>query len=106
MATETPASAPTAVERTGPAIRAALHAHAPERCIEFEAQFRSALARAAQDLDLSGPLVVLARWHAVAMMAANSLTAEERDQIARAKVGDVSGLLNWHQDENGSWVRR
>ena len=39
------------------------------------------------------------------MMAANQLTDEEREQIERAKTGEFSGLLSWHQDEKGSWVR-
>ncbi|MDQ3905439.1 MAG: hypothetical protein M3300_08390, partial [Actinomycetota bacterium] len=60
---------------------------------------------AAQNLDLSGPQAVLTHWQAVAMMAANPLTDEEREQIEQAKTGDVSGLLSWHQDETGSWVR-
>jgi hypothetical protein len=93
------------VERSGPAIRAVLLAYAPERCAQFEAEFPSALALAAENLDLSGPQAVLARWQAVAMMAANPLTDEEREQINRAKAGDFSGLLTWHQDEDGTWVR-
>lgn len=105
VATETPAYPPAVVERSGPAIRAALLAHAPERCAQFEAEFRSALALAAENLDLSGPQAVLAHWQAVAMMAANPLTDQEREQIERAKAGDFSGLLTWHQDENGTWVR-
>ncbi|MGH3801032.1 MAG: DUF6247 family protein [Pseudonocardiaceae bacterium] len=105
VATDTPAYTPTVIERSGPAIRAALLAHAPERCVQFEAEFRSALALAAENLDLSGPQAVLAHWQAVAMMAANPLTDEEREQIERAKAGDFGGLLTWHQDENGSWVR-
>ncbi len=103
--TESPGCAPKVVERSGPAIRAALLVYAPERCVTFEAELRSALALAAQNLDLSGPQAVLVRWHAVAMMAANPLTDEECDQIARARAGDFSGLLTWSQDENGSWVR-
>lgn len=105
VATDTPGYTPTVVERSGPAIRAALLAHAPGRCGQFEEEFRSALALAALNLDLSGPQLVLVHWQAVAMMAANPLTAEEREQIERAKTGDFSGLLSWHQDENGSWVR-
>jgi hypothetical protein len=105
VATDTPEYTPTVVERSGPAIRAALLVHAPERCRQFEAELRSALALAAQNLDLSGPQAVLVHWQAVAMMAANPLTDEEREQIERAKTGDFSGLLSWNQDENGSWVR-
>lgn len=96
---------PTVVERSGPAIRAALLVHAPERCTQFEAEFRSALELAAENLDLSAPQAVLTHWQAVAMMAANPLTDDEREQISRAKAGDVSGLLTWHRDEKGNWVR-
>jgi hypothetical protein len=105
VATDTPAYMPTVVERSSPAIRAALLAHAAERCGQFEEEFRSALALAAETLDLSGPQAVLVHWQAVAMMAANPLTGEERKQVERAKAGDVSGLLSWDPDENGSWVR-
>ncbi len=92
------------IERSGPAIRAALLAHAPlEECAQFEAEWRAALARAAEDLDLSGPQAVLTRWHAVATMAANPPTDNEREQIERAKAGDFTGLST--RDENGNWVR-
>lgn len=73
--------------------------------MQSETEFRSALELAAQNLDLSGPHAVLAHWQAVAMMAANPLTDEEREQVERAKAGDFSGLLTWHQDEKGSWAR-
>jgi hypothetical protein len=92
------------IERSGPAIRAALLAYASaEECAQFEAELRSALGRAAEDLDLSGPQEVLAHWHALATMAANPPTDEEREQIERAKAGDFTGLST--QDENGNWVR-
>jgi hypothetical protein len=73
-----------------------------DRC-SFEAEFRSALARAAKDFDLSGPQAVLTRWHALATMAANPPTEDEREQIERAKAGDFTGLST--RDENGNWVR-
>ncbi len=92
------------IERSGPAIRAALLAHAPiKECTQFEAEFRAALARAAEDLDLSGPQEVLTRWHALATMAANPPTDDEREQIERAKTGDFTGLLA--RDGAGNWVR-
>lgn len=92
------------IERSGPAIRATLLAHAPtEECAQCEAEFRSALARAAEDLDLSGPQAVLTRWHALATMAANPPTDDEREQIERAKAGDFTGLLA--RDGDGNWVR-
>jgi hypothetical protein len=71
----------------------------------LEQDFRSALALAAETLDLSRPQEVLVHWQAVAMMATNPLTDGEREQVERAKAGDFSGLINWDQDENGSWVR-
>ncbi|MDQ4009851.1 MAG: DUF6247 family protein [Actinomycetota bacterium] len=92
------------IERSGPAIRAALLAHAPiEECAQFEAEFRSALARAAEDLDLSGPQAVLTRWHALVTMAVNPPIDHEREQIERAKAGDFTGLLA--RDGTGNWVR-
>ena len=92
------------VERSGPAIRAALLAYAPaEECAQFEAEFLSALATAKKSFDLSKPQAVLAHWHALATMAANPPTDEECEQIERAKAGNYSGLST--TDENGNWVR-
>ena len=86
-----PHYASTIVERSGPAVQAALLAHAPERCAEFETELRSVLACAAEDLDLARVDATLARWHAVATMAANPLTDDERQQIERARAGDPAG---------------
>jgi Family of unknown function (DUF6247) len=104
--TDTPDYTPRVVERSGPAIREALLAYAPERCAQFEAEFRSALALAADSLDLSGPQAVLKHWQAVAIMAVNPLTDEEREQLERAEAGDFSGLITWHRGEGGNWVSR
>ena len=90
------------VERTGPAIRAALAAYAPDDEARFAAELRDALARAGQDLDLTGPEAVLRPWHARAVMAANPLTAEEQAQVERAKAGDFTGFSVRHDD--GSWT--
>jgi Family of unknown function (DUF6247) len=60
--------------------RAALVEHAPGDEHRFESELRDALGRAADDLDLAGPEAVLTRWHALATMAANPLTADERAQ--------------------------
>lgn len=103
--TDTSDYMPRSVERSGPAIRAALLAYAPERCAQFEAEFRSALALAADSLDLSGPQAVLKHWQAVAIMEANPLTDEERENLKCANAGDFSRLITRHQDENGDWVR-
>ena len=94
----------TIIERTGPAVRAALLKYSSAKeCAQFEAELRSALARAAEDLDLSGPLEVLAHWHALATADANPFTDEEREQIERMEAGDYTGLHT--RDENGNWVR-
>ena len=97
---------PRPVGKSGPAIRAALLVYAPEKCTQFEAEFRAALVLAADSLDLSGPQAVLKHWQAVAIMAANPLTGEERENLKRARAGDFSGLITRHQDENGNWVRQ
>ena len=94
----------TIIERTGPAVRAALLKYSSaEECTQFEAELRSALARAAEDLDLSGPLEVLAHWHALVTLDANPFTGEERELIARMRAGDYTGLCT--RDEHGNWVR-
>ncbi|MGH3767008.1 MAG: DUF6247 family protein [Pseudonocardiaceae bacterium] len=91
------------VERTGPAVRAAFIAYSSaEECVQFEAELRSALARAAEDLDLAGPQEVLAHWHALATADANPFTDEEREQIERMSAGDYTGLRT--RDEHGNWV--
>lgn len=90
------------IERSGPGIRAALAEHAPVDRLRFEEEFRDALARAADDLDLTRVDALLSRWHALATMAANPLTPHELDQLARAKAGDLSGLRA--RDEHGNWV--
>lgn len=91
-----------AVERSGPAIRAALAAYAPDNAPRFVAELRNALARAGEDLDLAGPQSVLGRWHARAVMAANPLTAEEQAQVERAKAGNFTGFSERHGD--GTWT--
>lgn len=90
------------IERSGPAIRAALADHAPHETARFEAELRDALTRAAADLDLAGVDAVLSRWHALATMAANPLTDDERAQLQRAKAGDFTGLRA--RDEHGNWT--
>lgn len=99
MATVTAA----AIQRSGPAIRAALAEHGVSGQLErFEGEMRAALTRAADELDLVGVDAVLGRWHALATMAANPLTDDEQAQVARAKVGDVAGLRT--RDEHGNWI--
>jgi hypothetical protein len=90
------------IERSGPAVRAALAQHTPPDCARFESELREALHRAQDDLDLAGVEVVLRHWHALATMAANPLSEHELAQIARARAGDVTGLRERRDD--GTWV--
>lgn len=91
------------VERSGPAIHAALAEHAPGEETRFVAEFRKALGRVADELDLAPVSAVLARWHALAAMAANPLTAEECAQLERARAGDFTGF--YAHDEAGNWIQ-
>jgi hypothetical protein len=93
-------TAATKIERSGPAIRAAL---AAEECAQFETEFRHALARAETDFDLRPLEALLDRWWGIAAIRANPLSADEQTQVARAKAGDFTGLLA--RDEQGNWVR-
>lgn len=91
-------TAATKIERTGPAIRAALAEAAPEQCVRFEAEFRQALARAGTDFDLSPIERVLDRWWGIAAVRANPLSDAEREQVARARAGDDTGWIVHHED--------
>lgn len=95
-------TAATKVERSGPAIRAALAELAPAECVEFEAEFHQALARADADFDLGHVDAVLDRWWGIAAMCANPLTEQERELIVRARAGVDSG---WYAREDGRWVQ-
>jgi hypothetical protein len=90
------------VERCGPGIRAALAARAADEADVFEAELRRALARAGEDLDVTRVEAVLARWYPRAVTAANALTTAEREQIDRARGGDLTGLRVRHAD--GTWA--
>lgn len=93
----------TAIDRSGPAIRAVLGEHAPADRALFETELRAALTRAADDLDTACVDAVLARWHTLATMAVNPLTAEEQAQVERARAGDFSGY--YVQDDHGNWAQ-
>lgn len=92
----------TTIERTGPAIRAALAAYAPEDEPRFVGELHDALVRAGEDLDLAVPQAVLRRWHARALMAANPLSADELAQLERARAGDFTGFVVRHDDGTSS----
>ena len=79
------------VERSGPAIRAALAEASPDELPEFEAEFRIALAEADDDFDLTRVIRVLDRWWGRVHLRLNPPTPAEVavvDQVAR---GDFHG---------------
>jgi len=90
------------IERSGPAIRAALAQLSPAECEEFEAEFRQALAHADADFDLGPVDTVLDRWWGIVAMCANPLTKQEHELIVQARAGVDTG---WYVRENDSWVQ-
>lgn len=62
-----------------------------------------ALDHAAYEFTPAEVTAVLARWHALATMAANPLTNDEREQVNRAKDGYLAGLYSL--DDHGGWVK-
>jgi hypothetical protein len=96
-------TAATKIERSGPAIRAALAEASPSEYAQFAAELAAALARASAELDLAPADEVLDRWWGVAAIRANPLTEAEREQLARARAGGFTGL--WERDEAGNWVQ-
>lgn len=90
------------VERTGPAIRAALREAAPDELPEFEAEFRIALAEADDDFDLSRVEKMLDRWWGRAHLRLNPPTPEELAVIERVRRGDFRGMSTRTAD--GEWV--
>ena len=53
----------TLVDRTGPAILAALQEYAPQERAHFGTELREALTRAGTDLDVARVDEAMARWH-------------------------------------------
>jgi len=94
----------TRIERSGPAIRAALAECAPADCAQFEAEFQQALAQARDTFDIAPVESILDRWWGIAAIRANPLTEQESDLIARARAGDDSGWLN--RDGDDRWAQR
>ncbi len=79
------------VERSGPAVRAALGEFSPQECALFEQQFQQALVDAEQRFDLRPVQAVLDRWWPIAAIRANPLSPDEQDLVARARAGDDTG---------------
>ena len=96
-------TAATKIERSGPAIRAALAELSADECTQFGAEFQQAVGHAAETFDLSAVDAVLDRWWGIAAIRANPLSEHEQAQIDRANVGDFTGLLA--RDGQGNWVR-
>lgn len=88
----------TRIERSGPAVRAALREFAPQECALFEEQFRAALTEAEQRFDLRPIEAVLDRWWGVAAIRANPLSVAEQNLVARARAGDDTG---WSEGPGG-----
>lgn len=95
--------ATTRVERSGPAIRAALAEFAPDECALFEAEFQQAMEWASETFELAPLNAVVDRWWGIAAIRANPLSELERAQVERAKTGDFTGLLA--RDEHGNRVQ-
>lgn len=89
------------VQRTGPSIRSVLADNAPERCVEFEAEFRIALAEADDDFDLSRVQAVIDTWWPRAYSTLHPPTEDERARVARFRAGDDAGLLQGNDDGSG-----
>lgn len=81
----------TRIGRTGRAIRAALAELSPAEADRFEREYRHALTRAAETLDLSEAEAVLNRWWGVATLRANPPTLEEQRQVQRLHAGEDIG---------------
>jgi hypothetical protein len=94
-------TATTRIERSGPAVRAALAQLSPAECAQFEAEFAQAAARAGAEYDLAPVQGVLDRWWGIAVIRANPLSEHELAQLARAREGVFDGL--WERDDHGDW---
>ncbi len=90
------------LERSVPAVRAALIEHAPERGEQFDDELQQALTQANDTLEPGLLDAVLDRWWGTAAILANPLTEHKRVQLDWAKVGDFTGMLMGR--ENGTWV--
>ncbi len=89
------------VERTGPAIRAALMQASPNEVPEFEAEFHTALAEADDDFDVSRIDRLIGRWWRIAHLRLNPIPEAERAQAERFATGDLQGTFT---RSGGEWV--
>lgn len=91
------------IERTGPAIRAALAELAPQELARFETEFRQAAQAAGERVDLAPVDAVLDRWWGAVALYANPLSETEERALFRARTGDFTGLSSL--DADGTWQR-
>ncbi|WP_250287108.1 MULTISPECIES: DUF6247 family protein [unclassified Frankia] len=78
------------VERTAPAIRAALR---PDQRVDFEAEFHAAVIEVDDAIDLAPLLRVIDRWWPWAVLAANpEIQAGATEDRRRLAAGDLSVL--------------
>lgn len=89
------------VERTGPAIRAALMEASPDEVPDFEAEFHIALAEADGDFDVSRIDRLIGRWWRTAHLRLNPIPEKERAQAERAAAGELRGTFTRSGDE---WI--
>jgi hypothetical protein len=85
----------TRIERSGRAIHTALQTSSPDEADRFADEYRGALTRAAETLDVSDAEAVLDRWWGIATIRANPLTEDERELVRRVRAGEDlrAGLL-------------
>lgn len=91
------------LERSGPVIRAVLAEIAPDDLVDFEAEFRCALATADDDFDLAPVNEVMNKWWACAHLHMYPPTEEESAAVVRARAGDYTGM--YERTEDGSWIK-
>ena len=77
----------TKIERSAPAIHAALMESSPSEATQFIEAYRAALVEAAETSGLADAEAVLTHWWGIAHIRANPLTSEEREIVRRIRDG-------------------
>lgn len=78
----------TRIERSGPAVQAALLESSPDEAAQFATEYRTAINDAANTLDLSESEAVLTKWWGIATIRANPLTAREQEIVRAVRAGE------------------
>lgn len=79
------------VVRSGAAVLEALRALSPGEAEAFESEYRAALARASESLDLGDAERVLTHWWGIASLRLNPLTESEQELVRRFHAGEDVG---------------